>query len=193
MLLNKKSKQTIQLVQVGKFLGRKNSVGKDSRSAPPKFARIKPKKEASFEHGKICSNLNSEYVVPQTFRKSDYCSLGGSLSPSSQESGNKNYHSFHHPACNMELSALANYAAISRTVGDIEFDSDLNTPCKNVIISNSSEDVNTKDGEDADSQSSEAYEGQTDNQLATLEDIRALFSEFQEFPYNSVQVSNYNF
>ena len=93
----------------------------------------------------------------------------------------------------MELSALANYAAISRTVGDIEFDSDLNTPCNNVIISNSSEDVNTKDGEDADSQSSEAYEGQTDNQLATLEDIRALFSEFQEFPYNSVQVSNYNF
>ena len=74
-----KLKQTTQLVKVGKFLGRKNFVGKDSRSAPPKFARIKPKNAATFEHGKICSSLNLEHVVSQTVRKSDYCSLGRSV------------------------------------------------------------------------------------------------------------------
>ena len=104
--------------------------------------------------------------------------MGRSLSPSTQESDrNKNFHSSHHPGRNMELSGLANYAAISRTIEDIEFDSNGDIPCINMNIRSSLEDANTEDGEDADSQSSKAYKGQTDNQLAVLEDIKALFSE----------------
>ena len=67
-----------------------------------------------------------------------------SLSPSSQESGNKNYHSYHHLGSNMELSSLPNYAAISRTIEDIEFDSDGDTLCSNMNISSSSEDETQK-------------------------------------------------
>ena len=138
--------------------------GQGSRkNVPPKFAKIKPKKAASFVHGKIGSNQTYEFVEHYNTRKSVHCSLGSSISPGSEESGrNKNYNSSHSPSCNLEVSGLLNDAAISRTIEDIEFDSDGEPQCINMILSSSSKDANTEDGEDADSQSSDAYENQTD-------------------------------
>ena len=77
---------------------------------------------------------------------------------------------------------MLKFQGISKT----ELDSDRDTRFINMNVSSSSEDAETEDGEDADFQSFEAYDGQTDNQLVVLEDIKALFSENQELPDNSV-------
>ena len=120
MLMHKKALKTNDSVGAGTSLGRKVLSGKAlRRSAPPKFAKIKPKKATSFVHGKICSSQYLEYVDPHNIRGLDYCSLGRSLSPCSQESGRiKNYHSSHHLGSNMELSRMANYVEISRNIED---------------------------------------------------------------------------
>ena len=76
----------------------------------------------------------------------------------------------------MGLHGMPNFAATSRIIDDIELDSDRKEMCFNMAISSSSEDEDAQDGEEADSQTSEAHEDQMDNQMEVLEDIRVLFS-----------------
>lgn len=59
-------------------------------------------------------------------------------------------------------------------------------------ICSSIEDENGEDGEELDSQTSEAHKSQKENQMAVLGDIRFLFSKNQDIPVNTIQVSNYN-
>ena len=55
-----------------------------------------------------------------------------------------------------------------------------------MTFSSSSATTNEEDGDEANSQSSETNKDRTDNQLATLEDVRILLNENQEIPVNSV-------
>lgn len=86
----------------------------------------------------------------------------------------------------MDLRGLSNLAATSQIFDNFELDFDGEAPRSNMPISSSSED------KDVDSQTSEAHEGQKDNQMAVLGDIKVLFNEDQELPVNIIQVSNCN-
>ena len=161
--------------------------------ATKRFSKIKPKNPTSFVQGKIFSSQVQDQVDSCKNMKVGSCTLGSLLSPTTQQNGhNKGFRHSNHPDCNFELCGLPNFVENSTCIEDIDLDSDGDAPCLNMTFSSSSAATDDEEGEEADSQFSEDYEFQTDNQLEALEDIRKLFNEDQERTVNSVQVSNFN-
>ena len=59
-------------------------------------------------------------------------------------------------------------------------------------VSISSEEESSDEGEETNYLTSEACESRQDDQMAKLEDVKAFFTEDQELPVNTVEVSNCN-
>ena len=86
-----------------------------------------------------------------------------------------------------ELNGITNVDVASRIMEDIELESDGEAPCLNIPSSSFSDDEEEEVGGEADCLNSETKKGQMENQLATLEDIRVLFSDNQELAIDTTQ------
>ena len=172
----------------GTYLGEPST-----RNAKTHFAKLKPKKPNLFIHGKISSSQFQEQVDFSNIRKVGSCSLGNSVSLTTQEDGHhKGFQLSSHKDRNTQFFGVSNLAVNSGFMEEFDFESDGDAQCINMIPSSSSAAIDDEEEEEAGSQSSDDNEVHTDNQFEVLEDIRSLFNENQELAANSVQVSNLN-
>ena len=149
-----------------------------------KLAKIKPKMISTFSHGNISSSQDNIYADKRISRKWGSSSLHVSSSSNSPDSSCKGYNKetlpFAYWVCTKELDGTANFAKPSRITNDCELDSDGEGMHSNLPLCSSLEDEEGDDGEELESQTSEANEVQNKKQMAVLGDIRFLFNKDQK-------------